>query len=480
LCKDISTIKSMAQIDTLEEQLLLSKERPIVLVEKKQNEILSKQVAPNIDKIGCMIAYTPLHALLFNEIDFPLVATSANLASEPIIVDASTLVQKLPFVDLVLDFNRDILNPIDDSVVQVVDKKIQTLRLARGYAPKLLKLPIKSKKNILALGAHQKNSIALCFDENLILSAYIGDLDSLTSLEYFEQTIKHFKELYSFEPELILHDKHPSYESTKWAKKQGIECIEIQHHKAHLYATKAEFGLGNDCLGFSFDGTGFGDDATLWGGEVFVADQRKYHFKPLKLLGGEKALKEPRRVALSLLFEHYSLSEVLDLDLACVKSFSSEQIKLLHQSYVKEINAPKSSSVGRLFDAMASLANGLQKQTYEGEAGLMCESLYEQGFEQSFDYKIVDGVIDPVYDLLDPKLISKFMNTLVNIVVELAKKERLEVILSGGVFQNKVLLELIGSRLKKEGITYHHQQQTPINDGGIALGQIYAYMQSFK
>lgn len=473
MCKDIKQIRSLAYTNEKEIELLESHQRPIVILNKKQNDLISDLIAPHIDRVGCMLPYTPLHYLLFEFIDTPIVATSANLGGEPIIITKEQIEKKLPFIDFILDFDRDIINAVDDSVIQVVNNKVQTLRLARGYAPKVIKLPFKSDKKILAVGANQKSTIALMFEDSVILSPHVGDLDSLMSLEYFQRTVETFKKFYDFKPDMIVHDKHPSYESTKWAKQQGIELFESQHHLAHIYATKAEFGLSGDYLGFSFDGTGFGDDKTLWGGEIFVGDERKYYFKPIKLLGGEKAIKEPRRVALSMLFDRYSLEEVLELDIACTKEFTKQNIKLLYQSYMKNVNAPLSSSVGRIFDAIASFADLLHVQTYEGEAGLMCEMNYNPDIKECFVYKIVDGMIDIKYDLFDKNIVSKFINTLVKIIYDISKKEDLQVLLSGGVFQNKTLLELISKKFDKSNVNYYYQIETPINDGGISLGQIY-------
>jgi len=485
MCRDLTQIKSLAEVNEQEEQLLTCKEAPIVILKKLtcKNSLhvqISSSLAPNIDRIGCFLPYTALHHLFFEHLKNPIVATSANLGDEPIITKKEDIFKKLPFVDFVLDFDREIINGVDDSLVQVIDGKMQILRLSRGYAPKVIKLPFKSEKKILAVGANQKNSIAFVMNDNIIVSPHIGDLDSLEAFGYFERTLETFKRFYDFEPELIIHDKHPNYETTKWAKKQNKELIHVGHHLAHIYACKAEFGLSGDYLGFSFDGTGYGDDETLWGGEIFVGDERKYSFKPVKLLGGEKAIKEPRRVALSMLFDKLSLDEVLKLDLEVVKAFSHDEIKMLHQSYVKDLNAPKSSSVGRLFDAVASFSDIAQTISYEGESGLLCESYYYKTIKDSFPYTITEGIIEIkiVEYMLNSKsdkkeLNSMFINTLVKIVLEIAKKEKLEVILSGGVFQNKTLLELITKELKKEKLGYYHQQQTAINDGGIALGQAY-------
>lgn len=482
MCKDIEQIKSLAEVVEKEMELLTSKEAPIVILKKlpTSNVKLSPSLAPNIDRIGCFLPYTALHHLLFNHLENPIVATSANLGNEPIIIKREDIFKKLPFVDFTLDFDRDIVNGVDDSLVQIIAGNIQVLRLSRGYAPKLIKLPFKSKKKILAVGANAKSSIAFVIDDNIIISPHIGDLDSLEAFGFFERTIETFKRFYDFEPDLIVHDKHPNYETTKWAKKQNHELIEVQHHLAHIYACKAEFGLNADYLGFSFDGTGYGEDGALWGGEVFIGDTRKYSFKSLKLLGADKAIKEPRRVALSMLLDELTLEEVLKLDLDVVKSFSTQEIKILHQSYTKNLNAPLSSSVGRMFDAIASLSGVVQTISYEGESGLLCESFYDKKIDKSFKYTIIGGVIDIkiVEYILSAKIDKKelnsmFINTLAKIIVDISKREELEVILSGGVFQNKTLLELVVVQLKKEKIKYFHQQKTAINDGGIALGQAY-------
>jgi len=480
MCKDIEQVKSLALVDEKEEELLTSKEAPIVILKKALDSKLSASVAPNIDRVGCFLAYSGLHHLLFEHLQNPIIATSANLGDEPIITKRENIVKKLPFVDFILDFDREIINGVDDSLVQVVDAKLQILRLSRGYAPKVVKLPFASAKRVLAVGANQKNSIALVVDENIIISPHIGDLDSLEAFGYFERTLETFKNFYDFESEIIVHDKHPNYETTKWAKKQDKELVEVQHHLAHIYACKAEFGLVDDYLGFSFDGTGYGDEDTLWGGEVFVGDSRRYRFKEIKLLGGEKAIREPRRVALSMLFDELSLEEVLKLEFDVVKSFSIAELKMLHQSYIKSLNAPKTSSVGRLFDAIASFSNIAQTISYEGESGLLCESYYDKGMKKYFNYTINNGVIDikiVEYILKDKigkkELSSMLINTLVKIIIDISKIEKLEVILSGGVFQNKTLLQLICKELRQEKIKYYSQQETAINDGGIALGQAY-------
>jgi hydrogenase maturation protein HypF len=484
MCKDINQIQTIASTDAKEQEILCSKEAPIVVLKKRENSLICDAIAPNIDRIGCFLPYTPLQHLLFAHLQNPVVATSANLGEEPIIFKRGDITQKLPFAAYVLDNDREIVNAVDDSLVQVVSKELQMLRMARGYAPKVIRLPFTCKKKILAVGANQKNTLGFVLGDTLILSPHIGDLQSVGAFDFFLRTLQTFQRLYDFEPELIVCDKHPHYKTTQWAKAQDKPILQLGHHLAHIYACKAEYGLSKEYLGFSFDGTGYGEDGTLWGGEVFVGDERRYSFAPIRLLGGEKAVKEPRRIALAMLFEHLSLDTVLELDNPAVKAFTSAEIRLLHQSYVKELNAPKSSSVGRLFDGVCALGGVVEVLGYEGESGLLCETFYDKEVFQTFSYKIEKGIISVeilkylLQNKTDKKeLCSMLINTLVHIMVEIAKKERMEVILSGGVFQNKTLLEATQKALKELNIPSYCQSLTPVNDGGIALGQLYYAIQ---
>ena len=272
--KDIQEIKKYCEINDYEEKLITSIERPIVVVKKRVD---LKGIADNIDRYGVFLSYTPIHYLLFREIDFPIVATSANISNEPIIRSFEELKEKLGnVVDFVLDYDRDIVNACDDSVMTCVDDKILTYRLSRGYAPKSFSIDKKIKPNILAVGANQKNTIALSFKDKVIISPHIGDLLTIDAVEYFERTIETFKRLYSFKPDIIIGDLHPEYESTKWAKVQNLPFYQIQHHYAHILSTMFEFNLKGEFLAFSFDGTGYGEDKQIWGGEVFIANENSF------------------------------------------------------------------------------------------------------------------------------------------------------------------------------------------------------------
>jgi len=480
MCKDLAQAKSVAYISKKEQEVLESAQAPIVILRKKEGTI-SSEAAPQIDKIGIMLPYTGLHLLLFEHLENPIVATSANLGDEPIITTKEMITQKLGFIEYILDFNRDIVNGVDDSLVQVVDERVQLLRAARGYTPLSIKLPKPVAKKMLAVGANQKNTVAIAFDDSLVLSPHIGDLDSVANMEYFHNTVQSLRRFYDFNPSTIICDKHPNYASTIWAKEQNLPIQTLQHHKAHLNAVKAEYRLSGDAFtAFIYDGTGYGEDATIWGGEVFVGGKRKYYFKPLKLLGGEKAIKEPKRVALAMLFERLSLHEIIGANYDFAKGFSPSQMKLLYQAFEKGINAPHSSSVGRLFDGVAALSGLLETMSYEGQSGLLCETAY-QNSDATFTYSINDGVIDIhiAQYFVSPEANKKLMptmliNTLVQISLEIAKKEGLPVLISGGVFQNATLANLFCKKLKQSSIKYYFNALIPPNDGGISVGQIYS------
>lgn len=484
--KNIEQVYDYALFNEFEKDIITSKEKPITLVKKNQNTNLSSLIAPNISKIGVFLPYTPLHIILFKFLNNPIIATSANLKDEPIIRNKDELLSKLGHVvDFVLDFNREIINAVDDSVVQVIKDDVVKLRNARGYTPTTIKLETKQNKKIMALGANQKSTISFCFEDNIIVSPHIGDLNSIESLEYFTRTVETFKRFYDFEPDVIVCDKHPNYESTKWASKLNIKVVKIQHHYAHILSTMAEYKLKDKLLGFSFDGTGYGDDGNIWGGEVMLASKENYkrlfHFKYFKLLGGEKAVKEPKRVALSLLFDNYTLNELKQMNIALLNEFTNMELNNFYMMWQKEINAPLTSSLGRVFDAIASLSNIAHTQSYEGETGLLIEEYYDKNILDSYKYKIENEEID-ISDMIkmiitesNKKIIcSKFINTIVKIVVDISNNYNdLDIVLTGGVFQNKTLLEKCIDELKKVNKKVFFNKKVSLNDGGISIGQLY-------
>ncbi len=499
MVKDMDMARKLGEINTLEEQLLISKERPIILLQSKGNHMgLPLQVAPNISRIGLFLPYTPSHLLILDKLNRPLVATSANVTDEPICTTLKDLKKLQDVYDYVLDHNRDIVNGCDDSVLMVVKEQPVILRRARGYAPVSIKLPFKLEHNVLALGANQKSTIAIGFDRQVILSPHIGDLDSIGSVEYYKKNIETLERMYDFRADVVAHDMHPNYESTKYAKELVLrqaqepnnpsvsELVEVQHHYAHILGVMAEKQITGKVFGVAFDGTGYGDDGKLWGGEFMICDYEGYervaHIDYFKLLGGAKAIKEPRRVALSLLFDLYS-EEVLTLENPTTQAFSPTELRTYLIAWQKGLNAPESSSVGRLFDAVASLLGVCQVMSFEGESGMLLEELYDGSLSGHYSFGYEGGKID-----VSPMLVemlsesntviatSKFFHTLVEMIATVYEPYDLPLVFSGGVFQNRVLLGLVLDRFP-EAIISH---TIPPNDGGIALGQVAGCLNKMK
>ncbi|PHS36726.1 MAG: carbamoyltransferase HypF [Sulfurovum sp.] len=490
MVRDMEMARELAVINDREEALLSSKERPIVLLQSKGKHIgLPLQVAPNISRIGLFLPYTPLHLLLLDKLKRPLIATSANVTDEPICTNLEELEKLQGVYDYVLEHDRNIVNGCDDSVVMVVKDQQIMLRRARGYAPVSVKLLFKLKENVLALGANQKSTIAIGFDDQVILSPHIGDLNSIDSVEYYEKNIETLKRIYNFVPKVIVHDKHPNYESSKYAKSCGSNHTlhEVQHHYAHILAVMAEKKIKGKVFGVAFDGTGYGDDGNLWGGEFMLCDyegfERVAHIEYFKLLGGAKAIKEPKRVALSLLFELYG-EETLKLNNPSTQAFSQAELKTQYIMWQKGLNAPLSSSVGRLFDAVASLLGICHVMSFEGESGMMLEELYDDSVTGYYNFAYEDGVID-ILSIVKSLLgederkvaVSKFFHTLVEIIAVVYEDHKsLPLVLSGGVFQNRVLLELVFESFPEAIVP----NLFPPNDGGIALGQIVKNINNMK
>lgn len=481
----LEQLETYVSINEVERSHITGSIKPIVIVDAKAGTNLSPQIAPHIQRLGVFLPYTPLHRLLFEQIDFPLVATSANISDEPIMIRSSEIVGRLAHVvDGILDHDRTIINALDDAVIQIAEDRVVMLRMGRGFAPHTFALQHPADNAVLALGAHQKSAIALGVKENMILSPHIGDLGSVEADGYFERTVQTFKRFYDVEPSVLVHDLHPQYASSVYATTQKKEHYGLQHHYAHILACMAEYGLSEKVLGFAYDGTGYGADGSLWGGEVMIADTHGYervgHLKPFALLGGDKAIKEPRRIALSLLFESYSLDEVMGLKSPTVEAFLPHEIRTLHHMWLKNINAPRSSSMGRLFDAVASLGGFVQSLDYEGQGGMMMESFVEDSIIEPFAFEVKDGMIDlspmvrEIISLSGDKtqIASRFLSTVEAIMLYYTTQyPELPIVVGGGVFQNRALMARLYRRFG-EG-AFYAQQQTPINDGSIALGQLY-------
>ncbi|MCX7130296.1 carbamoyltransferase HypF [Aeromonas sp.] len=495
-------------------QLLTSQARPITLLRKRKNDDrpsesqqttapLAEGIAPGIPYLGIMLPYTPLHQLLLDACAMPLVATSANGRGSPILIECEAVVRELGSeIDGILDHNRPILHPCDDSLVQWAGGRRQTLRLARGYAPCTPSLKEAVKVPLLAVGAQQKNQLALAFGRQRIYSPYIGDLHSLPMQGHFEQTLATFRDLYDLKPELLVSDRHPGYLSHQWAKgycrEHNATYIEVQHHHAHLLGVMAEHEITGQVLGVAFDGTGLGDDGTLWGGELLIADVQGFtrvaHLKPFKLIGGEAAIREPVRQLLGLLFESYSVEEISTLDIPLINTLPPERISNLHQLWHLGRNAPYTSSIGRLFDAVAALLGVIDTPDYEGEAGLLLEAAALQLNPDELPFPLAFGLKQPAEgplliewaELLNlliserrkgtstARLAAGFIRAISALVIALAERfPDYPVALGGGVFQNRVLMDLLVPALEAAGRQVLTSETLPLNDGGIAAGQLW-------
>ncbi len=481
MTNDIDMAKNLAEISTNEELLLNSPQRPIVLFKALPDisKKISSLVAPNINTIGIFMPYTPLHLLIMNKLNRPLIATSANISDEPLCTNLESLKKLENVYDAILDHDREIVNGCDDSVLMVVKDKTVMLRRARGYAPISIKLSNSMKKNILAFGANQKNTIAIGFGDDVILSPHIGDLGNIESVNYLASNVKTLTKLYDFKPDIVLHDFHPQYESTKFAKENYNNTQGVWHHHAHILSVVIEHKLKLPVLGVAFDGTGYGEDGTLWGGEFLVCNKNGFDrilsLEPFLLLGGEKAIKEPRRVALSLLFDIYG-KEAINLNNDVISAFEKNELENFYTMYEKKINSPKTSSVGRLFDAVASMLNVSQFITFEGESGMKLEELFDKSIREYYEFDMVDKkikidkIIKSILKEKDKKVaVSKFFRTIVEII-NIAQQDynNMPLVVSGGVFQNRVLLSLLIEKFPN----IYFAQTIPPNDGGIALGQI--------
>lgn len=479
----LDAVREAAQPDEIQAQLLRDPMRPIVLVPKRDSSGLSALIAPGLNEIGCFLPYSPLHHLILDDFGGPLVATSANVSGEPVLTDNNEAETRLGHVaEAFLHHNRPIERPADDPVYRVIAGAARPLRLGRGIAPLELELPFTLLEPVLAVGGHMKNTIALAWDNRVVISPHIGDLDAPRSLAVFEQVINDLQALYGVTAQRVVCDAHPGYASTRFAKKLGLPLTPVFHHHAHASALAGEYPDVKNWLVFTWDGVGYGEDGMLWGGEALLGIPGKWKraasFRPFHLPGGEKAGREPWRSAAALCWE--TGTEWKDCP---------EDTTILRQAWDKRLNAPQTSAVGRLFDAAAALIGLNYKSSFEGQGPMLLEASVDGDAEPVALPLTADkiGVLRADWAPLLPVLMNTsasiaeraaiFHASLAQTLVKQAKALRekhgeFTVGLSGGVFQNCVLTERALALLAVEGFDARLPQQLPCNDAGISYGQI--------
>ena len=518
MVSDIDEAKRHCHVTPEEENLLTSPQSPIVLMRWREGSSVSCEVAPNLRFLGVMLPYTPLHHILLRDTGLPLVMTSGNLSEEPIARDNDEALRRLSGIaDYFLIHNRDIYSRYDDSVAIVERDTSQLIRRARSYAPHPIHLSFGARQ-VLGCGAEEKNTFCLTKDNYAFLSQHIGDMENMETLEHFDSTISLYKRLFHIEPEIVAHDLHPDYLATKYAQElgePGIKLIPVQHHHAHIASCMADNGLDSPVIGVALDGTGLGADGRIWGGEFLVANYRDYkrvgHLEYLPLPGGDAAVKRPCRTAigyiLTLLGEN-ALSTVIASEakqsrLASIGQVSKVEIEVIKRQIERRVNSPLTSSMGRLFDAISALLGIRGEIDYEGQAAVELEmaahsSVVARGLDEAiagnnerYPYRIVtaEGIrIVHLKDLLSAviedlsqgvskgRISVRFHNTVAQIVNEMChliadESGVRQVALSGGVFQNRLLLRKTVSLLESSGFRVFTHRQVPCNDGGISLGQ---------
>lgn len=534
---NLDVVRNYCQVSDRAAQLLQSPEAPIVLLpvlNPALAEPLAQAIAPGNPYLGAMLPYTPLHYLLLADLDFPVVATSGNRTGEPMTIDETQALQALAHIaDIYLVHNRPIARPVDDSIVQIIDEQAIILRRARGYAPFPIAIPMNwetsSHEVILAVGGHLKNTVALYVHRQLLVSQHLGDLDQVPNRDRFQEAIQHLCSLYQVTPTIIACDVHPDYYSTQFAEVLTTQrsplkvlpkpeefplprLISVQHHYAHVLSCLADNQWQPPVLGIAWDGTGYGLDGTIWGGEFLwlPADVlpelgfiRAAHLRSFPLPGGEQAVKEPRRCALGLLYECFGESTFDRLDLAPFRSFLPHELAILKTLLQRGLNTPRTSSMGRLFDAIAALLGLCQRASFEGQAAMELEfaiadlntdAIYPYSIEHQpnqplqFDYAaMVSAILQDLQEQIPLAVISAtFHNTLVAGLVEIACQLRNsypeieKIVLTGGCFQNRYLLKRSLYQLQKHDFVVGYHQQLPSNDGSISVGQVMAVLRYLK
>jgi hydrogenase maturation protein HypF len=497
---NLETARQLCKVSIEEAELLNSYRRPVVLLARRPDCDVALGVAPGLATLGLMLPYTPLHYLLLDayaRLEHPsaLVMTSGNRSDEPIVYrDAEIQPTLHGIADFTLTHNRPIYMRCDDSVTQIVAGEIQFLRRARGYAPESIKLPFECPVPILAVGGQLKNTFALAKGRYVFVSHHIGDLENVETLTSFREGIAHFSRLFDIEPQAVAYDLHPEYAATRYATELDLpHKIGVQHHHAHIASGLAEHGLTQSVIGIAADGTGYGLDGHIWGCEVLIADltgfERLAQLEYVPLPGGEQAIKQPWRVAAVYLQQAFG-ADFTRLDIDFVRQLDFKRWRGLAQMIERGVNSPLAGSLGRLFEAVAALVGIRNEVWYEGQAAVELEAIVEPG-DREYNFKIGTGqpaimdvrpLIRGIVDDLErgvsvAQIAGRFHRTIVRLLTEvclLAREQTglTEVMLSGGVFQNRRLTEMLCANLSNEGLRVWFNRQVPPNDGGLCLGQL--------
>jgi len=499
MLSDLNKVREHCLLSPGEEALLTAPASPIVLLRWKPASSIVKAAAPGLKYLGMMLPYTPLHHLLLSETNLPLVMTSGNLSEEPIASDNDEAIARLHGIaDYFLLHNRDIYSRYDDSVLMVEEDKPVMVRRARGYAPYPIHLPFNTRQT-LACGAELKNTFCLTRDNHAFIGQHIGDMENLETLEHFESTIELYKRLFRIQPEVIAYDLHPDYLATRWALdtagQSKLPPVGVQHHHAHIVSCMVDNEVQEPVIGVAFDGTGYGTDGHIWGGEFLISDyrqfQRKAHLEYLPLPGGAAAINNPYRTAIGYLYTLLG-EEALNPVLPCLYGIEKTELDLIKKQIDRSINTPLTSSCGRLFDAVSALLGIREKIDYEGQAAVDLEMATDDSAEAGIYPYYIEGnesinvikvkklfaaILSDLSRNIPPSIIStRFHNTVAQMVSEICSRMAAgtgitSVALSGGVFQNRLLLRKTTAALKKAGLTPLTHHRVPASDGGISLGQ---------
>jgi hydrogenase maturation protein HypF len=483
----LDRIRASVKLTPVQAMLVTDPMRPIVLAERRDAAPLAPEIAPWLNEIGVFLPYSPLHHLISEAFDAPLVATSGNISGEPVLTDSEQVQARLAHVaDAYLHHDRPIERPADDPVLRVIAERPRPIRLGRGLAPLELTLPARLRRPVIAVGGYMKNCVALAWDQRVVVSPHIGDLATPRSLTVFRQVIEDLQRLYGVRAEAIVCDAHPGYASTRWARRSGLPVAAVLHHHAHASAMAGEFPEIQRWLAFTWDGVGYGDDGTLWGGEAILGQPGRWtrvaSMRPFFLPGGEKAAREPWRSALALCWE-----AGIEWP-AC-----PEDARLLHTAWRKRINAPQTTAVGRLFDAAAALTGLNHYSSFEGQGPMYLEAACAADVA-SMHLPLMrneSGCWETDWAPLLPLLLDEstpaaeraacFHVSLAHALVGQARSVRethgdFGIALSGGVFQNRVLTERVIDLLTQDGFAVHFGERIPCNDAGLSYGQVIEYL----